>query len=163
MIRCYIDNSKPAGPILENVVAAVMIMTFVFNLICYGAVYFKIRQVAKKMAGSSKSGGGKYHKTAKVMMLFVAVYMGQWWAYIMLSITGLITEPHIAIMWASVFFSNMGGVFNFIAYSFVRKKQSSVSDAPPSSNKTQLRQAAIKGDSDKNQLKTVQETTSTSG
>ena len=156
---------EPAGPILNNVVAGVMILTFVFNLSCYGAVYFKIRQVAKKMAGSSK-GGGKYHKTAKVMMLFVAVYIGQWWAYIIYSLVGLFTAPdppHVAIMWASVFFSNMGGVFNFIAYSFVRKKQSSVSEAPPpSSNRTQIRQTANKGslEAKNNQLKPVHETTS---
>ena len=126
---------EPAGPILNNVVAGVMILTFSFNLVCYGAVYLKIRQVAKKMAGSGGKGAGKYHKTAKVMMLFVAVYIGQWWAYIMFSVANLINDPpHVAIMWGSVFFSNLGGMFNFIAFTFVRKKQQSVSEAPPPSS-----------------------------
>ena len=111
------------GKLLNNLVATIMIMTFVFNVACYLGIWIKIRQVMQTQKKSNK-----YGRTAKVMMLFVAAYICQWWAFVVHSCWEFFGQPHVSVFWAAVFFSNMGGVFNFFAYSFIRKKYQKVSD-----------------------------------
>ena len=111
------------GKLLSNMIACFMIIVFLFNVICYLGIWSRIRQVMK-----TQKNGKKYGKTAKVMMLFVAAYIGQWWAYVVHSIWSFFGESHVTIFWGAVFFSNMGGVFNFLAYTFIRKRYQKVSD-----------------------------------
>ena len=114
---------RPAGPVLLNVSSYTIILTFTFNLLCYGAVWIKLRQVSHQVAGS------KYHRTARIMLVFVAVYMAQWWAYVVYSIWELIGVPHVVIRVCSVSFSNIGGLFNFVAYTLVRRRYAHVQQA----------------------------------
>ena len=59
-------------------------------------------------------------------MLFVAVYLAQWWSYVVFAVWLLISEPHMSIRVGAVLFSNMGGVFNMITYiMMLRQKQNS--------------------------------------
>ena len=39
------DHRTKAGEVLTNVVGIVMLVTFVFNVACYSAVWVKIKQV----------------------------------------------------------------------------------------------------------------------
>jgi hypothetical protein len=119
------------GELLNNLVASIMIIAFVFNVGCYLGIWIRIRQVMQ-----GQKTGHKYGRTAKVMMLFVAAYIGQWWAMITFITWKIFSEPHISIAWAAVFFSNMGGVFNFFAYSFIKKKYQKVSDEQKSETRT---------------------------
>ena len=65
----------------------------------------------------------RYLKTARIMMLFVVAYIGQWWTLVAYGIWTLFgQQPHIAIVTMDVFFPNLGGVWNFLAYTFLRNK-----------------------------------------
>lgn len=77
-------------------------------------------QAAKKMAGGKDS---KYTKSAKTMMLFVAVYIAQWWSYVTYAVWNLFAEPHVVIMVASVLFSNLGGMFNLLTYILMKRQR----------------------------------------
>jgi len=109
---------RSIGKLLSNLVAAVMILTFIFNAACYFGVWMKIRRQGTR----TKAQPPKYGRTAKVMMSFVAAYLAQWWTYVAYATWGIFREPHVSIIWGAVFFSNMGGVFNFLAYTFIRRK-----------------------------------------
>ena len=64
-----------------------------------------------------------------MMMLFVGVYLLQWWPYVVQAIWTIAGVPHLALIIMTVIFANLGGVFNFLAYTFIRKKYSSVGSA----------------------------------
>lgn len=68
------DKRKPAEKVLSIIVAATFITVFFSNIINYGLVWLKIKRVSASMAVTTSQA--KYHRTAKVMMLFVAVYIG---------------------------------------------------------------------------------------
>lgn len=57
------------------------------------------------------------------MMLFVAVYLAQWWAGSTYGFWNLFEEPHIVINVATVVFSNLGGTFNLIVYLQLQRKK----------------------------------------
>ena len=103
-----------------------MVAVFVTNALCYGAIYLKIRQVVQKNTLKDSRGEDKYHKTARMMMLFVLVYLWQWWAFVVQALWGLVETPHIIIYILGVFIINLGGVYNALAYTFIRKKYSRV-------------------------------------
>lgn len=138
------DKRKPAEKVLSIIVAATFITVFFSNIINYGLVWLKIKRVSASMAVTTSQA--KYHRTAKVMMLFVAVYIGinmfptilkllfnsilaQWWAYIGYAIHGFV-EPQ-PVFWVAVVstFSNLGGLFNFVTFTFVKKNQQNVRDS----------------------------------
>ena len=82
-------------------------------------------QVSKSLAGKdtrAAENSRKFHKTARVMMLFVAAYIAQWWPYVTHTTWRLFGEPHISITMLVTLFANMGGVFNFLAYTLLRNK-----------------------------------------
>ena len=119
--RCFVDMRKSSGPTLTTVLSGALIFTFLANLVCYLLVWGKIQQVARNTAALGQSNQQtRYHGTARVLMLFVAAYMIQWWAYVTYSIWSLFANPHIVMFVLTVIFTNMGGVFNFVAYTFVR-------------------------------------------
>ena len=39
------DQRTRLGPILTNGVGVIMLVTFAFNVVCYGSVWFKLKQV----------------------------------------------------------------------------------------------------------------------
>ena len=64
----------------------------------------------------------KLHKTAKIMTLFVAMYGLQWGFYLIYSLWHIIGTPHISIVFTNTIFVNLGGVFNYFAYTYMRIK-----------------------------------------
>ena len=54
----------------------------------------------------------------------------------MYSMWTFFSDPHIAITVGAVIFSNMGGVFNFLSYTYVRKRQASVESGNESATNT---------------------------
>ena len=61
------------------------------------------------------------------MLLFMAAYIGQWWAYGIYSFWRIFEQPHAVIMLASVLFGNLGGTFNFIVYIVIKQRLSKTS------------------------------------
>ena len=136
--RCMVDMRKSYGVIVGNFYGMTMVGVFVANALCYGAIYLKIRQVAQKntLVESRGEKKDKYHKTARMMMLFVLVYLWQWWTFVVQALWGLVETPHIAIYILGVLIINLGGVYNALAYTFIRKKYSSVGAASEESKST---------------------------
>ena len=102
-----------------------MIAIFVYNTLSYLGIWYKINKVSRKSTTTS-ANQKKYHRSAKTMMFFVAAFIAQWWAFIIFNLWNFFSVPHISIVVAGVIFSNMGGVFNFLSYTYVRKRQSGV-------------------------------------
>ena len=82
-----------------------------------------------------KENDSKYARSARTMMLFVAVYIFQWWSYVVYATWLLAEEPHLFIMVCAVTFSNMGGLFNLITYILMRrqKQNNKVAQSEPKS------------------------------
>ena len=67
----------------------------------------------------------------QVLMLFVAVYIIQYWAIVVYALCDVFGTPNYGLAICCVLFGNMGGLFNFVAYTLVRKRQQSVDDMQP--------------------------------
>ncbi len=116
---------KTSGVILENIVAATMITGFLIISTSYLGIWAKLRQVSLSSATTSEHQK-KYQKSVKIMMFLITAFIGQWWAYILYSTCSFFIDPPLVITVSAVTFSNMGGFFNFLAYTFIRKRQASV-------------------------------------
>ena len=120
------DLGSRKGAIASYAITVLLILTLVLNLVCYVTVLARMRSVEQRLhqgppqPGSSET---KYHSVARIMMLFVFVYMLQYWAYAVFSVWQRVYDDvSIVVMWGAVFFSNMGGVFNTVAYTVLRRR-----------------------------------------
>ena len=140
-LRCYVDLSNPIGPLFNIIVSAMLVATFATNFICYVAIFLKMRAVELKLlqgatgqrvtsadggAGAGGSNSTKYHSVARIMMLFVVVFMVQYWAFCVYCMWFLVEEPPVVITWAVVFFPNLGGMLNLMAYTVMRRRLQAV-------------------------------------
>ncbi len=114
---------KALGVLVANIMAVTMIAIFLYNSISYLGIWYKIKKASKTSASTDQK---KYHRSAQTMLFFVAAFIGQWWVFIIFNVWSFFASPHYVIVFAVVIFANMGGVFNFLAYSYVRKRQASV-------------------------------------
>ncbi len=91
----------------------------------YSAVWFKIRQVSKS-AGSWSTRQKKLVKKARIMAVFVLAYAGQWVPGVILALWSFISPEnvHEIMVLITTLFVNMGGFFNCVAYTVIRKKYS---------------------------------------
>ena len=120
--RCVYDMRKEMGKVMSMILTVGMTVTIAVNVFSYVFVFFKIRSVtAATQAMGSTTGGVKYSKTVSVMMKFVAAYIFQWWAYMIYSLWNLVTPPPFFVLHSIVFLANMGGLFNLIVYTLLRK------------------------------------------
>jgi len=132
---------KAGGPILQYIYSAIAFLTAVVDAFFYFAVWIKISRTSRMFtstpsdsAATFKFQGGKkisvqdqttYNKTAQTLTLFVVAFFAQWWPISVYSIWDFIATPPIILVELSAIFCNLGGVFNFIAYTLVRRKQNS--------------------------------------
>ncbi len=116
----------------------VAISLFIFialNIIFYVGIWIKIKNISKGLNISKdtfQTIGGKtvrvsekknqYQNTAKLLILFVVAYTAQWWPFFIYSVWYYIAIPHIYLAVCITIFANMGGLFNFLAYTLIRKK-----------------------------------------
>lgn len=115
------------GPIVNTVYGMTMVLVFVVNAVCYGAIYYRIRKAASKAVSSSnETSQAKYHKAAKLMLIFVAVYLFQWWSYVVQALWSFAGPPAVELYILSVVVINLGGVYNAVAYTIIRRKYASV-------------------------------------
>ena len=107
------------------------IITFVCCAVCYGAVWWKIRATAQLMKVITKENGAFYHKkrsnnrSARIMSCFVLAFLSQWFAYIVYSVWSYLQTPPVWLLGINVCLCNMGGLFNFLAYTYVRRQHRS--------------------------------------
>ncbi|ELT98197.1 hypothetical protein CAPTEDRAFT_212404 [Capitella teleta] len=122
---CFIDLRQPYARIVDIVYGITMVIVFAVNAICYGAIYVKMQQTARQ--ASSDNQNDKYHKAAKLMLLFVAVYLLQWWPYTTQALWSLVTPIPFGMVIIVVVVCNLGGLYNAIVYTIIRRRYTKVS------------------------------------
>ncbi len=133
IFRCYIDMRTPIGPMLSSIQSVLILILFSVILTSYIMVWYKLNAASKSRANGAGSKH-KYNSAAQTMMLFVAAFLVQWWPLIMFGTWAVFALPHVSIIILAVFFCNLGGVFNLIAYTVIRKRSRKV--APNSGQST---------------------------
>ena len=61
-------------------------------------------------------------KTSLFMMAIVIAYFAQWWPFSIYQAWYIVEQPPIILVQCIVIFCNLGGVFNFFAYTFIRRR-----------------------------------------
>ena len=62
----------------------------------------------------------RLQRTAKMMSVFVGMFALQWMPYITYSLWDMVATPHVTIIFSTVIFTNLGGLFNYYAYTYLR-------------------------------------------
>lgn len=120
------DLRKAAGRALNTFYILSMIIVFVANSFCYLIVFAKIRQVENMMANfnqdaDAKENSKRSRRSAQNMALLVLAFLFQWSLYVAYTLWGFFGSPSNDLLTADVFICNLGGVFNGIAYTLMRK------------------------------------------
>ncbi len=123
----------PIGPMLYTIQSLLILVLFLAILTSYIMVWYKLNAASKSRANGAGSKH-KYDSAARTMMLFVAAFLVQWWTVMMLGTWAFFSIPHVSVAIMSVFFCNLGGLFNLIAYTVIRKRSQKV--APNSTRYT---------------------------
>ncbi len=111
------------GPILANTQAVLVLVLFMVILMMYLMVWYKLVKFSKTKSTSSGVGmKSKYDSAARIMMLFVAAFLVQWWPAILFGTWSVFELAHVSVAVLVVLFCNCGGVYNFVAYTVMRKK-----------------------------------------
>ena len=121
--RCLVDMRTSSGVVLSNILSMAMLVTVLASVVCYVLVGLKIRKVASQTARMLQNNNmRKCYRTGSIMMLFIAAYISQWTAYVVRSVWLFFGEPQDWVVISAVFMCNMGGVFNAIAYTILRRR-----------------------------------------
>ena len=114
--RCFIDMRTRAGLIYAQVISIVQILLFSAIALSYGAIFIKMRQTTKLIDVNA----ARYRNSAKMMTIFVVVFIFQWWSLILVNIWSMVSRPPDALFILPVVVINLGGVYNCIAYTVIR-------------------------------------------
>src|SRR5260221_223397 len=116
--RCFVTFSLTRGRIYAQVINSIEIIVFFLLALAYGAMWMRIRTTAQLLTSNNAS----YQQTAKIMMIFVAAFILQWWPLSMSNIWINFGRPPWAILALVGFFVNLGGVYNCLAYTVIRRR-----------------------------------------
>ena len=117
--RCIFDLRYPSGQIYSQVVSIIQIVSFATVSIAYAAIWIKIWRTARRV---DCSWTDRYQNAAKIMMIFVAVFIFQWWSLVMSNIWFLVETPPPWVIIITVTLVNMGGIYNLVAYTIIRRR-----------------------------------------
>ena len=121
------DVRKPAGTALNTFYILAMVTVFVVNSVCYVIVFGKMRHVEKQLASFGEDcsqqheGRRRSKKSAQNMALLVLAFLFQWSLYVAYTLWSFFGTPRDELLVADVFICNLGGVFNCVAYTLMRK------------------------------------------
>ena len=99
-------------------IAILQLSLFFGVTLSYGAIWLKIKRTIHLIGSNST----RYHNSAKLMMIFVVVFLFQWWPVTVFYIWSFIDAPPAELTVVSGFITNMGGVYNCIAYTVIRRR-----------------------------------------
>jgi len=89
---------------------------------CYLAVFVKMKKESSKVAPQA-TNKAKYNKSAKIMSMFVVAYFIQYFGFVIQGVWYTITPAVPFMVTLSVaFFGNLGGLWNLLAYTVIRRK-----------------------------------------
>ena len=117
--RCSIDLRTKAGVIYAQILAYVEILIFGTIFLSYGVILIKLRTSSLRMVDSSTM---RYRNSAKLMMIFVVVFIFQWWSLVLVNIWSLVSQLPEGIFLLPVVVVNLGGVYNCLAYTVIRRR-----------------------------------------
>ena len=111
---------------MYDVLAAMLFVMATLDIIFYTGVWLKIKRTKAlfKIAENEfrYPVGHSYIKTAKLLTCFVVAYLVQWFPMLLFSAWKYISEPPQFLILLIVTFCNLGGVFNFLAYTYIRTR-----------------------------------------
>ncbi|XP_074651378.1 uncharacterized protein LOC141906083 [Tubulanus polymorphus] len=140
---CFIDSRVKWKEALNMVHSIIMVLVFFINGILYAMAWWRIKLVAKRLqtykTSDSINRQRKLYLAAYSMTVFVSAYVLQYSTLVMYSIWALVSVPSVPLIMATVFFTNMGGFFNFSAYTVFRRyttRSGTKKDESSSTNET---------------------------
>ena len=68
------------------------------------------------------SGDRRRRNAARLMFIFVVIYVLQWWSPVVYDVWAMVAEPPDQFLVVCVFFVNLGGVYNCFAYTLIRRR-----------------------------------------
>ena len=92
----------------------------------------------------SKSIGTKYRRSLAIMLFIIAFYLFQYLPYVVYAVWALFAEPHEYIYFTTALLTNLGGVYNFVAYTYMRRSYHSPSAASQTTPSLQLKRQKSK-------------------
>ena len=109
-----------------------LIIAFWVCLLCYSGVWWKIQKTTRLInrfteddnMGNQIRKQEKNNRAAKSMSLFVLAYLLLTSTYVLYTFVQFFTTPPNEFLGVVVLFCNMGGVFNFFAYTYSRRHNS---------------------------------------
>lgn len=110
-----------SGRMYAQVVSLIQISSFGLIGVAYGAIWMKIQRTTSLMTDRT-STEQRYQSSARVMLIFVAVFILQWWSLTLFNVWVLVATPPSAVLVLSVLLINFGGVYNCIAYTVIRRR-----------------------------------------
>ncbi|XP_074644853.1 uncharacterized protein LOC141901484 [Tubulanus polymorphus] len=138
---CFI-RMDPKWKALNSVHSIIMILVFFGNCILYLITWIRIKQVTNRLGMYNTADmvhkKRKLYHSAYSMTVFVSAYVLQYTAFVVNSIWALVSIPTPLMIMATVFFTNLGGPFNCVAYTVFRRytTQSTPKSPPPTPENT---------------------------
>lgn len=130
--RCLVDARFSYSSTVSITYSMAFVTVFFANAICYGMIYYKVCRLTRITASKENTPEGKYTKVARMMIMFIAAYLFQWWTYVVLSIWFHFGEPSIWFFLVTIIFTDLGGVYNAVVYTIIRKKYTQTNSISPS-------------------------------
>ena len=124
--RCFVDMRNKVAPIINILFSVLMVIVFVVSIISYAAIWIKVKQTYNLLKKATKDSMPERHDkrgqtTAKTMTLFVFAFLVQWAPWLFYSIWSFRVLPPIwLLVWVVISF-NLGGMYNALAYTIMRK------------------------------------------
>ena len=121
--RCGANIRSPDGILFNTLFIIYLFVIFTFCAVSYTLLWVTVRTSHRRTSGIRASSNNLgLSRTAKVMTMFVAMYGLQWVPYFIYSIWQMVSTPHIIMIYVVTILSNLGGVFNYYSYSYMRLK-----------------------------------------
>ena len=144
--RCGSDFDHPAGLYVRAVFTIGLLLVFIFCAVSYTSVWITVISSSSRSASigpsptqtemspnipseynvySKNLAEGrrkKLHRTAKVLTMFVAMFGLQWGFFLIYAVWHIIGTSHISNLYIHTILVNLGGVFDYFAYTYMRMK-----------------------------------------
>ena len=116
LCRCNADAGTEKGRLLSTIQSIMTAIIFGLLLICYGSIAVKVIITNRR----SQRTHARHIRPIKVMAVFLVAYLIQWWPTVTLAFV-LGHQTSLATIITIVIFCNLGGAFNALAYTVIRK------------------------------------------
>ena len=125
--RCVFDMTINIGRIMNSVHGMTLAVLFIICAISYIILSVNVMISSHIMTSGHalpryEAIKGRRLKSVRIMMVFILVFLLQWWPWSTQAIWSRFTQPPNWLMVCVVLFCNLGGVLNAFAYTFLRRK-----------------------------------------